>query len=117
MNVNLISRQVVNSLVNELARSFSDRRIGLNMGRDPGEIMKDILQLPSAQPRWIPCSERLPEKDGRYLVTCTKWGAWAVDWNIWCNDPKPSWLWEQSVIAWMSLPEPYEADQEGEECI
>ena len=21
-------------------------------------------------PRWIPCSERLPEEDGRYLVTC-----------------------------------------------
>ena len=23
--------------------------------------------------RWIPCSERLPDKDGRYLVTCKKY--------------------------------------------
>lgn len=28
-----------------------------------------IKQLPSAQPQWIPCSERLPEANGRYLVT------------------------------------------------
>ena len=58
--------------------------------------------------RWIPCSERLPEKDGRYLVTCRNWGAWVVDWNIWHNEPKQSWVYEQGVIAWMPLPEPYE---------
>lgn len=60
---------------------------------------------------WIPCAERLPDSDGRYLVTCNKWGAWNVDWNIWKMEPKPSWLWEQGVTAWMPLPEPY---KEGE---
>lgn len=55
--------------------------------------------------RWIPCSERLPEKAGRYLVTCEKWGAWEVDWNIWTDNK--IWLWEQGVSAWMPLPEPY----------
>lgn len=59
---------------------------------------------------WIPCSERLPEKAGRYLVTCTKWGAWEVDWNIWYKEPKEGWLWEQSVSAWMPLPEAYDPD-------
>lgn len=64
------------------------------------------------EPHWIPCSERLPETDGRYLVTCSKIGAWVVDWNIWHNEPKPSWLWEQGVTAWMPLPEPYKEEDE-----
>lgn len=59
------------------------------------------------QTKWIPVSERLPEVDGRYLTTCSKIGKWEVDWNIWYNEPKPSWLWEQGVTAWMPLPEPY----------
>lgn len=72
------------------------------------DILTDkIIKMPSAQ-QWIPCNERLPETDGRYLVTCSKIGAWVVDWNIWHNEPKPSWLWEQGVTAWMPLPEPYE---------
>ena len=75
----------------------------------------EILNMTSAEPeqcaenaRWILCSERLPEKDGRYLVTCRNWGAWTVDWNIWHNEPKQSWVYEQGVIAWMPLPEPYQ---------
>ena len=62
------------------------------------------------QTKWIPVSERLPEVDGRYLTTCSKIGKWEVDWNIWHNEPKPSWLWEQGVTAWMPLPEPYVPD-------
>lgn len=61
--------------------------------------------------QWIPCSERLPEVANRYLVTCSKIGNWEVDWNIWHNEPKPSWLWEQGVTAWMPLPEPYKGGQ------
>lgn len=58
---------------------------------------------------WIPCAERLPEKTGRYLVTCEKWGAWEVDWNIW--NEGIGWLWEQGVSAWMPLPDPYKGEQ------
>ena len=61
--------------------------------------------------QWIPVSERLPEKDGRYLVTCTKWGAWEVDWNIFYKEPREGWLWEQDVSAWMPLPEPYDGEE------
>lgn len=69
---------------------------------------KRIIEgLPSAQ-QWIPCSERLPDKDGRYLTTNSMIGKWIVDWNIWTNEPKPSWLYNHGVIAWMPLPEPYE---------
>lgn len=80
----------------------------------PDEIAayRAIEALPSvdAEPQWIPVAERLPDKDGRYLVTCSKIGAWEVDWNIWHCEPKPSWLWEQSVTAWMPLPESYSGE-------
>jgi len=89
--------------------------------------------LPSAQPeqRWIPCSERLPEKSGRYLVTrgsnvcgslCDK-----VDIlnysdlmglkkeKIWWsgNVGKIDFEKYDHVIAWMPLPEPYKTDTEN----
>lgn len=59
------------------------------------------------QPQWIPVAERLPDTDGRYLVTNSHWGAYEVDWNIFFNNQ--GWLWEKGVIAWMPLPEPYKS--------
>ena len=59
------------------------------------------------QPQWIPVTERLPDKDGRYLVTNSHWGAYEVDWNIFFNNQ--GWLCEKGVIAWMPLPEPYKS--------
>ena len=57
---------------------------------------------------WIPCSERLPEVNGWYLVTNElgivqqqHWGA-----SHWRK------LRDEAVIAWMPLPEPYH--QKGE---
>ncbi|MEE3344509.1 MAG: DUF551 domain-containing protein [Bacilli bacterium] len=63
---------------------------------------------------WIPCSERLPEEDGEYLVT-TKWkGSYSGDVYIETNIDV---YWEKlkewdnnDIIAWMPLPEPYVPD-------
>ena len=68
--------------------------------------------------RWIPVTERLPEKDGFYLATS--------DGEICGNDAPFSWLAEfengkwvadeddyQCVLAWMPLPQPY-AESEDE---
>ena len=56
---------------------------------------------------WIPCSERLPEKNGRYLTSCVSnlTNRYYIDsiffaygeWDC-CNG---------DVEAWMPLPEPY----------
>ena len=75
---------------------------------------EDIRALPTIEPEqhWIPCSERLPDKTGRYLVTCSKIGAWETDWNIFFAETKLGWLYENRVIAWMPLPEPYKEGQE-----
>lgn len=77
------------------------------------EIKLRIEKMPSAEPEphWIPVTKRLPDSDGRYLVTCNKIGAWVVDWNIWHCEPKPEWLWEQGVTAWMPMPEQWEGEE------
>ena len=76
-----------------------------------------LSMLPSAQPkqRWIPCSERLPKKDGRYQVTrydyVTNIEFIDILWyekNLWWNGHS---MGDYAVTAWMPLPEPY---QEGE---
>ena len=97
--------------------------------------IQDVLEgLPSAQPepRWIPCSERLPEekdagilkklgtskrseyvlatvevKGERMTVTaCTYDGKW--DWNMKYAFP------DYKIIAWMPLPEPYREERTEE---
>lgn len=72
-------------------------------------ILNRLKGLPSAQ-QWIPCSERLPEEKGRYLITTKRFGDFVVDWNIFMIGTKiiqEGWLYSGDVIAWMPLPEPY----------
>lgn len=57
---------------------------------------------------WIPCSERLPEVNGRYLCANDQWGAWRVDINMWVNGH-----WRNQIekpIAWMPLPPVYQGE-------
>jgi hypothetical protein len=61
---------------------------------------------------WIPCSERLPNRDGFYLATVSDYHE-AIYLQFEKGDE--SWIDYEctpcDVIAWMPLPEPY---QEGE---
>lgn len=92
------------------------------------DVYKALESVPSAQPepRWIPCSERLPEEDGLYLVTSRE-KATAEEFGFDLDDvevrkmrfnedgwriPKhiPEWIngvVHTTVLAWMPLPEPY----------
>lgn len=75
-------------------------------GSGDGLIAELYLSLPSAQPepRWIPCSERLPEANGNYLVTGRQ-GA--------VNKRKfedGRWYGNWAVTAWMPLPARYKED-------
>ena len=72
-------------------------------------------------PRWIPCSERLPEPNGHkeYLVTTAHYdptykGRFVMVDDYDARDPEgpPSWLYNNGedgvrVVAWMPLPAPY----------
>ena len=63
---------------------------------------------------WIPCSDRPPEKEGRYLITVDEGDRKDVsdDFFYFREDGVPSWYVEKNVIAWMPLPEPYRGEQE-----
>ena len=62
---------------------------------------------------WIPCSERLPEEDGKYIVTVKNLtGRWIMKNNVFvCNywdDDFHFQGWDDNeVIAWQPLPLPY----------
>ena len=64
-----------------------------------------IAEADRSKNEWIPVSERLPEKDGLYLTTSTKWGSWEVFTEIFYEG---EWLWTDGIIAWMPIPAPYE---------
>lgn len=65
------------------------------------------------QTRWIPCSERLPEKNGNYLVTVeSNDGTASIKFQT-VDHYGPDWLHEEKtrkVIAWMPLPEDYKEE-------
>ena len=114
----LISRQAAIDAVNEWLKLYVINRTMSN-----ATSIQDILrQLPSAQPeqRWIPCSERLPEESGQYLITVrykhvdgyedvyAEHGEWGNGkWDMFCFGHCGE---VESILAWMPLPEPYKGE-------
>lgn len=63
-------------------------------------------------PRWISCSERLPEKNGEYIVSLEDcvypWASWFNGkWFMLPADGISRDFGEHEVLAWMPLPKPY----------
>ena len=56
---------------------------------------------------WIPCSRKVPEEKGMYLTTTIDKGVYCDFWN------GVNFNRTELVIAWRSLPEPYEGDSDG----
>ena len=113
----LISRQAaINTMSKALERVFPEHR----------QIAEKCLNaLPSAQPeqRWIPCSERLPDGQGFYLVSVGapyktvrvyeyKPCEWYENENLWKKEDG-SYCFNWFVEAWMPLPELYQEDNNG----
>ena len=82
----------------------------------PGWLRAEIIDTPTITPesKWIPCSERLPKKNGFYL--CTTKDCITILEFICGNHhyhEEPSFVSDvlgkcnSYVIAWMPLPEPY----------
>ena len=116
--MSLISKQI-----DELRAYAKDRKSELakliNDAADTIEELSDKLHAANMERSsqyyndgWIPCSERLPEEYGNYLIT-----TYDEDVDIGTIDPKKKNVWSacdadgfywlKEVIAWMSLPEPY----------
>ena len=76
------------------------------------------------EPHWIPCSERLPEENGQYLITVrykhvdgyedvyAEHGDWCDgNWDMFCFGHCGE---VESILAWMPLPAPYRGGGEQE---
>lgn len=89
------------------------------------DAIKAVKALPSADvPHWIPCSERLPEEDGQYLITVkykhvndnyedvyAEHGEWYEGrWDMFCFGHCGE---VEDIIAWMPLPKPWKGEQNG----
>ena len=72
----------------------------------------NIKKLPSVTPqqeRWIPCSERLPEREGWYLTSLGDKTYGGADVDMYCK----GWVkYGTHVLAWMPLPEGYKEEDE-----
>lgn len=86
-------------------------------GDDAGAEFADMIEhaetidaVPSAQPepKWIPCSEGLPEERGFYLTTTKDKAVYCDYWN------EDNFDRTEMVIAWMPLPEAYRGGDEQE---
>ena len=98
------------------------------------EELIDEAPTIDAEPRWIPCSERLPEDSGDYLVRpsdsvledysdfseimimpydadCEAFGWWVERYHPISLGYLDSDFNEFEVIAWMPLPKPYEVEK------
>lgn len=99
----LISRQAAIDALDEINAEIED-----GDGFDYAKWRVHFRVLPSAQPeqQWIPCSERLPEHGGWYIVTrrINKDNDRCVG-LLWYSTAH-GWEWD-NAIAWMPLPEPY----------
>lgn len=83
---------------------------------NPADTIAECIKAVEEQPKiggWIPCSERLPDKDGEYICTQKiynlsngKLSGKSVELVEFCNGK-----WRRAkhlkVIAWQPLPEEY----------
>ncbi len=71
-----------------------------------GDRLKGLSSVqPKPKTKWIPVSERLPEKDDLYLVYFCD-GEYEL---VYCSRGKFTY---SGIIAWMPLPKPYKAESE-----
>ena len=126
----LISRQALMKEFSDFVRASNNSDFAQTPTWNDAVLL--VESMPSAQ-QWIPCSERLPERNGAYLV----WMQWPCDeeptafiinydadcemFGEWLERYDPITLgylnsdFEEikGVIAWMPLPKPYKEEQDG----
>ena len=77
------------------------------------ETVYDIIDRLPKVGEWSPCSERLPETYGEYLISREHYEGYDI--GILFFDPKQDFdveFWKDEIDAWMPLPEPFEESEE-----
>lgn len=90
---------------------------------DQDQVREIINNAPTidAVSEWIPCSERLPDERGQYLVTTYAYNDYYyVDvlsfhkGKFYSTDSEWGDMVDNDVVAWMPLPKPYGERKESE---
>lgn len=82
------------------------------------DALQYVIGMLEQEPRWIPTSEGLPEKNVEVLAI-TDWGGIVISerfeqyYRIY--DGMTNGVREDEIVAWMPLPQPYKAESEVEE--
>lgn len=81
-------------------------------------MKRALVELPSAEAEWIPCSERLPSESGNYLITVADLrlghnGEHIVTMADFYAKAK-KWNSVVDVLAWKPKPKPYQESEVGE---
>jgi len=84
-----------------------------DMDKTTIDACKGAIEL-LEQTRWIPVSERLPEEVGTYITTVDYEKHGIAVGQRYYHGKGLGWE-DDCVIAWMPLPEPYEAESEDKE--
>ena len=86
-------------------------QIAHGMKRPEKEINKAVDEIIKTIDRmnWISVKEKLPEKNGEYIV-CYEDGDVSTDWYGFTDDGLIAGF-DEDIVAWMFLPEPYKEDE------
>lgn len=92
---------------NHRAKMSEDLEWSLRRALEDETAAMWVLEMGIDQDRWIPVTERLPEREGLYLV-CGRNKVWIDEW---VGPPDRSFVALAPIVAWMPLPEPYEEEK------
>ena len=102
MNNDLISR---NKLIENLPQPIGEKE-AIYYIKVVKAIDNTLIVEERPQGEWVPVSERLPEKNGYYLVTRKGFSMKNHVKRVGYDANAKRWS-EGSIIAWQELPEPY----------
>lgn len=71
-----------------------------------GEALKIMTDEQPTAMAWVPVTERLPEKTGKYLVSMRNGNVYTKCFDTFTNS------FGTGVLAWMELPEAYEEEDD-----
>lgn len=84
------------------------------LSRDLDSMNEANIALYGALPKWIPVTERLPEKDGAFITAYSKGGV-SQNWYMTFHHGGGKWYQNSEdtgeVTHWMPLPEPPKEDE------
>ena len=92
-------------------RTFTGHIIVSDLCRDTANLLETLEQQPKPKTgHWIPISESFP-KWGKNVLTIDNDGNYEINFII--DDECNKWFYDNDIVAWMPLPEPYKPQEES----